>query len=70
MTLPSLVEAGAAFQEARQRLLAIHRETMRGSATHLDLALAVKACADAEDLLQRVLASYATEPPPRGGRPN
>ncbi len=61
MTLPSLTEAGAAFQQARQRLLLVHRETLRGGATHLDLALAVKACADAEDVLHRVLASY--EPP-------
>ena len=70
MTLPSVFEAGAAFQLARQRLLAVHRETMRGGASHLELALAVKACADAEDVLQRVLARDEPKGPPAGRRPN
>ncbi len=71
MDTPSLLEATAAYAEARQRLLGIHKDTLQGRATHLQLALAVKACAEAEALLQRAIAGYVPEPPrTRRRRPN
>jgi hypothetical protein len=71
MGLPSLLEATTAYSEARQRVLGIHEQTLQGRATHLDLALAVKACAEAEATLQRVIAGYVpASPASKRQRPN
>jgi hypothetical protein len=61
MSPPSLLQATAAYDQARRRVLSVHQATLAGRATHLDLALAVKACAEAEDTLQRVVAGCVPE---------
>ena len=62
MDLPSLVRASEAYHDARVRLNAVHQATMRGRATHLDLALAVQEFARAEARLKQLLGGVDIRP--------